>query len=63
MFEKSFKVTANGITGVMPSGIEEDFPNVESYEKAYSAEEDEIADELARMYEENFVEFPEDWVA
>lgn len=63
MFEKSFKVTEKGITGVMPSGVEKDFPNVEAYNNAYTDEENEIIDELARLYGENFIEYPEDYVA
>lgn len=50
--------------GMMPCGEVKVFYSVYCktlYEFAYKAEEDEIADELARLEEERFVEYPEDF--
>ena len=49
------------IWGKMPSWEILEFDTYDEYHLAYTAEENEIADEFARMAEENFVDYPEDW--
>lgn len=57
--------TVNGcVWGRMPSGVAMRFKTEDEYAKAYHAEEDEIADELARLDAErqaynNMVDFDE----
>lgn len=66
MFDRFYKIQyANekeiGVLGVMPGGDEKFFQTVDEYVAAYKAEEDEFIDEMARLEEENFVEYPEEW--
>lgn len=44
-----FKIVNGYVWGRMPSGIAVKFETEEDYRKAYRAEEDEIADEMARL--------------
>jgi len=49
------------IYGVMPCGDIKKFSTEAAYETAYQAELDEFIDEMARLSEENEIEFPEDY--
>jgi len=61
MSDFEYTITPNGIRGVLPSGEIDYFSSVDSYRHAYEFEENDIIDGLAELYEDNVIDFPEDW--
>ena len=62
MFGKKMVHVGKKIWGQMPCGEIREFDSPYLYEQAYKNEEDEIADELARLEADRELEFPEDFV-
>ena len=63
MFDCFYEVKDDGVHGFMPSGEEKVFATIDDYVEQFLKEEDEFIDEMARLEEEKFVEYPEDYVA
>lgn len=63
MSPREYWLTEYGIVGVLPSGEEQEFATLDEYYDTYRDEENEIVDELFRLENERFVEYPEDYVA
>lgn len=61
MAEFQFTEQNGKVFGTLPSWEVKAFPSIEAYRDAYIAEENEIVDELARLENERFVEYPEDY--
>lgn len=62
MAKFKFKIVNGILWGRMPSGIAKVFNSLFDYVEAYTNEEDEIVDELARLEEERkSIEYPEDY--
>lgn len=63
MAEKKAVKVDGKIWGRLPCGEIHEYDNMLEYNIAYTAEEDEIVDELARLEAERFIDYPEDWRA
>ena len=65
MHEIEYRLTENGCIGFLPSWEEVEFDSFEDYLKAYKAEENEIVEELERLYMHNtFPDYSEHhWIA
>ena len=63
MSPREYWLTDYGIAGILPSGEEQEFATLDEYYDTYRDEENEIVDELFRLENERFVEYPEDYVA
>lgn len=50
MADYEFTYTDDGIIGILPCGERRDFANEAEYRKAYTDEENEFVDEMARLH-------------
>ena len=50
MHDYEFEVVDSGVIGIMPSGEEREFCTEDEYYDAYTEEENEFVDEMARLH-------------
>lgn len=61
MASYKYKIINGVVWGRLPCGEVHKYKSVKAYTDAYHAEEDEIADAMARLEEERIQEWPEDY--
>lgn len=62
MHEYEFEMTDFGCEGWLPCGEKQLFATEEEYHEAYTDEENEFVDEMARLhYFDEMIDYPEDW--